>query len=332
MTTPNRISSFTSASSFPIKILQNNELMYSLIVDGKVIPYHVQLNPTNVCNFNCNFCSCKNREKSEKINRDDLIDFIDNLSELGTKAITITGGGEPTFYPFLEEIIEYCEMKDIEVGLVTNGSNLSSVTEKTFNNITWCRISCSDVLPSQVNMEQWYKTIEKAVVKNLYIDWAFSYVISSKPNYLILGNILDFANNHNFTHVRIVSDILDVENTPDMNTVKHNVKELGVNDSLAIYQGRKNFTHGAKVCYISLLKPVIGANGGIYPCCGTQYALDNPSLDYEKTMQMGTMEDLPDLIDEQKFFDGSKCVKCYYNEYNELIKQIVEKTLHKRFI
>jgi organic radical activating enzyme len=306
--------------------------MHSLIIGNRVIPYHVQLNPTNVCNFNCDFCSCKNRERSDRLGRDETIDFIEESAELGTKSITITGGGEPTFHPFLEDYITFCKLKDIDVGLVTNGSNLSTVTKETFSNITWCRISCSDTLPSQVNIEEWYKTIEKAVVENPNVDWAFSYVLSSKPNYLILGNIIDFANKHNFTHVRVVSDILDVENIPDMKFVKHEIRALGVNDTLVIYQGRKNYTHGAKTCYISLLKPVISADGGIYPCCGTQYALNNPSLDYEKTMRMGSMEDLPELIEKQKFFDGSKCVKCYYNEYNEFIGRIINKTQHMRFV
>jgi hypothetical protein len=330
----NRISSFTAANSFPVKIIQNMDLMEKLS-QGYIPPYHVQLNPTNVCTFHCDFCSCKNREKSDRLGKEETLHLIDTLSELGCGSITLTGGGEPTLFPFLDDIIERATSYGIDVGLVTNGSykRPDYISPEILNKVTWCRISCSDILPQQIDVEQWFTNVITLVVQAPKVDWSFSYVIGKNPNIFLLSRIINFANDNNFTHVRIVSNLLDLDNTPDMDNIKCLLtKERKLDDSKIIYQGRKKFTHGAKKCYISLLKPVVGAEGGLYPCCGTQYALDTPSLDYEKTMKMGEMNQIKKFYDKQKPFDGSKCVKCYYNEYNDLLSRILNKTEHKRFV
>ena len=83
---------------------------------------------------------------------------------------------------------------------------------------------------------------------------------------------------------------------------------------------------------ISLLKPVIGADGLLYPCCGTQYAMFPPPGDYDDLMCMGPAIELYSIYQEQKHFDGSQCVRCYYDEYNALLEQIIIPLEHKEFV
>jgi hypothetical protein len=134
-----------------------------------------------------------------------------------------------------------------------------------------------------------------------------------------------------FTHVRLVADIFEPEKI-DMEKIKKKVSEAGISDEIVIYQGRKDFMPGQEKCLISLLKPVIGADGFIYPCCGTQYALEEPGRDYEKTMRMGEARDLEKIIENQAHFNGAVCSKCYYNEYNEALKILISEVHHKKFV
>lgn len=323
--------SFTAANSIPVKIFKNANLMESLL-KGHVPPFHLQLNPTNRCNFNCVFCSCEKRDQTQELPFDDLLQFIDMSKSLGLSSITITGGGEPLCYANISELLTILHSLNVQVGLVCNGSLLKRLSKSDLDKLVWCRISCSDVLGEQTNIDAWFKTISETVERCGSVDWAFSYVVRKYPQYDLIRRLINFANCYKFTHVRLVSDLLDIDSAPNMKTVQWNLTRLGVDDSKVIYQGRKHFTHGAKTCYISLLKPVVGADGGIWPCCGTQYALANPSLDYEKTMRMGDWFSLPDLIKEQKFFDGSSCVRCYYDEYNQVLGAILGKTEHVRFV
>lgn len=323
------VNSFTAANSFPTKILMNPKLSESIINNHIVLPWHLQLNPTNKCSFNCSFCSCANRDKNAEIDFNDLTRFIEKGCY---PAATITGGGEPTFYSKINDLIQLLTDNKVESGLVTNGSNIQALDLRSLSNLTWCRISCSDELPKQTNIEKWFKGITQAVVSGPKVGWSFSYVLGDQPNFALLRQIIGFANLYNFTHVRVVSNLLNLRKVADMSIVEQMLGHYGVNCSRVIFQGRKKFTKGQKKCYISLLKPVVSAEGQLYPCCGTQYAEETPSKDYGKSMCMGGMFDLPKLIEEQKFFDGSNCQRCYYSEYNQLMDLMIAKLEHVRFV
>gem|GEM_PF-1260915 len=321
--------SFSAASVFPAKLLR----LKAVDKNKKIMPLHIQLNPTNICNFNCSFCSCSGRAKTLKMSFEDIKEIMVKAKKCGTKAVTITGGGEPLTHPQINEIVALHKELGIKVGLVSNGTLIKNLNQASLDYITWIRFSSSDWLETQLaplsmTLFDWFSGISKAVERGKNVDWAFSYVLTSKPKYNILQEIIDCANEFNFTHVRVVSDLFDLENVPDMSEVKKNLK----NDELVVYQGRKDQTKGAKKCLISLLKPVIGADGKIYPCCGTQYALANPGKDYEKSMCMGDGKDIDKIFEEQKYFDGSVCVKCYYSEYNFALEAITCELKHKEFV
>jgi hypothetical protein len=221
----------------------------------------------------------------------------------------------------------------LHVGLVTNGTQLHRIRDETYKEIDWVRISFGD----QRELTKDFKsTVASAVVRSravgANVGWAFSYVLSANPRYDLLKDIVEFANGYRFTHVRVVSDLLDLNNTPSMDKTRSVLRSLFVDDGLVIYQGRKDFTPGRSRCLISLLKPVVGADGGIYPCCGAQYAMDPPGLDYEKRMFMAPAADIIRLYENQAHFDGIACVRCYYDSYNVLLAQMLNKLEHEEFV
>jgi MoaA/NifB/PqqE/SkfB family radical SAM enzyme len=309
--------SFTAASTFPAKLLHAK-----VIDNGKIIPIHIQLSPTNTCNLNCKFCSCSDRDKEKKLSLKQIMWILDVCSKRGTKSMTITGGGEPLLHIQINEIIKYANVKGIEVGLVTNGIFLDRLYYHP--NLTWCRISSADDrVPA-------YETIIKAIAKNPNTDWAFSHVITKNPNYKIIRGLIDFANKNNFTHIRLVSDLLDLDKVPDIELTQENLKD--VDDTKVIYQERKEYTRGTKNCYISLLKTMI-APEGIFPCCGTQYAIHGQPHDMVNKLSMGNIEDLPKILDNQKYFDGSICDVCYYQQYNQILSLLKERNVkHVNFV
>ncbi len=304
--------SYSAASGFPIKLFYQK-----VIENGKIIPIHIQLIPTNKCNLNCKFCSCGDRNKDSELSIGDMSKLLGKCAERGTKAVTITGGGEPMLHQHINELIDYMEELDLEAGLVTNGMLLKRLMPH--KNLTWCRISSSD------NRTPKYQTIESALMVNPQTDWAFSHVVTAKPNYKTINKLIEFANDYGFTHVRLVSDLFDLKNVPSMKEVKKHIK---VNDDLVIYQERKDSTQGTKKCLISLLKPVISPEG-IFPCCGTQYAIKDSKRDMITKMKMGDMGVFNYLIDNQLNFDGSECDVCYYSEYNKALLKLLNKLSYK---
>ncbi len=312
--------SYTSASVFPSKLLHQK-----VIEDGKIIPIHLQISPTNACNLNCSFCSCGDRDKKKQLSLEQVIKVIDVCAERGTKAITWTGGGEPLMNPDLNEMIFYASSKRIQSGLVTNGLLLNRLDHH--NNLTWCRISSSD----DREFADYPISVEYARKVNPQTDFAFSYVLTKNPNYDLIGKLINLANKNNFTHVRIVSDLCDLDNVPPMDEIKARLKCDKIDDSKVIYQGRKDSTKGTKDCYISLMKPVI-APEGIFGCCGIQYAIHGQPRDMVDKLKMGELKDLSKIIDKQKYFDGSICDTCFYGEYNSALSKLLTKPEHLEFV
>ena len=72
---------------------------------GKTAPSSCHIVVTHKCHFNCWHCSDANREDSEDLSKDLLLDTINRLQDMGNSLIGITGG-EPLLRDDLEEIVE----------------------------------------------------------------------------------------------------------------------------------------------------------------------------------------------------------------------------------
>lgn len=98
------------------------------------------------------------------------------------------------------------------------------------------------------------------------------------------------------------------------------------------YQGRKGFERGGD-CFIGFLKPLIGPDAKVYACCGVQYALEVPSKDLPEELCLGHALELDEIMERSAVpLDGGKCVKCYYMNYNILLRGMLKSVVHKEFV
>jgi organic radical activating enzyme len=319
-------SAFTAANSMPIKLMRNWDVLYSIKNKGRIPCYHTQMILTNKCNLDCSFCSCKDDDRKTEMLFDDALHTVFSLKRLGMKSMTITGGGEPLLYPRINEFISFVSSSDTDVGLVTNGLCLYKLN--TFEDLTWCRISFADERKFTAGFED---TVFDAVRKGQNVDWAFSYVVSKNPNFENIEKIIDIANVLDFTHVRLVTDILE-QDYINLTAVKKHLMLIGIDDSKVIYQQRHSYAKGGP-CYICYLKPVIGADGKIYACCGAQYAIHDGNHKMAEKLCLGKAKDIEQVMTNTTTpFDGSICDKCYYHDYNNLLGIMVDEGKHETFI
>lgn len=322
------MNSYVAADVLPVKLLQNLDVLHSVVVNGIVPPIHPQLILTNKCNLDCPYCSCAENDREQEMFFDKFLDLLESFVNLEVKAVTITGGGEPLLYPQIEYVIDSLWIRGIQVGLVTNGTILHKVDKGVLGRLTWCRISHDDHRPFNVI----YASKLSDVVKSCpNVDWAFSYVLTHRINVERVTGVVSFANEFNFTHVRLVSDLLRPEDVP-MEGLRQELPVL-IDDSKVIYQGRKEPEKGMP-CYICYLKPIIGADFRIYTCCGAQYALQEPTKGLPKELCLGSANDLSAIIDKSSIaFDGSICARCYYGGYNRLLAAMLERNItHRLFV
>jgi len=119
-----------------------------------IVPTHVQIILSDLCNQDCHFCSYRmeggfstanfpdeqgNKNPNRMIPAVKAIEILEDCAELGVQAIEFTGGGEPTVHPMCYEIIEHAQKLGLQTGLVTNGIRLKD--NEAVRNLTWMRIS-----------------------------------------------------------------------------------------------------------------------------------------------------------------------------------------------
>jgi sulfatase maturation enzyme AslB (radical SAM superfamily) len=114
-------------------------------------PVLITIDPTNRCNFNCDWCNAAYIRKTRKndISKktlSDLADFLPNWGhrgngyDSGVQAVCIAGGGEPLLNPATGDFIAKTSANGIEIGVVTNGSHMDDCVD-ALSQSTWVGVS-----------------------------------------------------------------------------------------------------------------------------------------------------------------------------------------------
>jgi MoaA/NifB/PqqE/SkfB family radical SAM enzyme len=119
-----------------------------------IVPTHVQLILSDLCNQNCHFCAYRmdggfstqnfadsqgNKNPNRRIDTAKALEILDDCAAAGVEAIEFTGGGEPTVHPEWVRIIGHAQSLGMQTGLVTNGVRLKP--DPVVERLTWLRIS-----------------------------------------------------------------------------------------------------------------------------------------------------------------------------------------------
>ena len=306
--------SYTAANAIPVKLFLHGE-------SAQLRPIHVNWLPTNRCNLNCPFCSCAKRDKGQEMPLMEALKVIHDFGDLGCKAVTITGGGEPLCHPHLTEMIEQFVECGMDVGLVTNGLLLDRLNETTLGLLTWCRVSNAD---HRQLTNAYQNVLDRAT--QVPIDWAFSHVVGPEPNLEEIERIVKYADRREFTHVRLVGDLRQPTEV-SMQAVRARLRGI---DERVIYQPRKEYV-ASNSCLAGYVKPVVGPDFKMYLCCGVQYALAEPSDDLPEELCMGDARDLGAVYRDPKPFKVP-CVRCYYQAYNDVLHALTSQIKHGNFV
>ena len=80
--------------------------------------------------------------ENDEIPLEKMKEIVKDLGQMGVKAVTFSGAGEPLCYPYITEAIEGLLGVGIKVAILTNGSLLNGkVAEILSRGATWVRIS-----------------------------------------------------------------------------------------------------------------------------------------------------------------------------------------------
>jgi len=349
-----------------MKIFHYKEKLDSLpqTINQILPPIHIRIKPTNVCNHNCKYCAYKSdslqlgkdMKVKDSIPKDKMIEIIQDLEEISTKAITFSGGGDPFCYPYLLEIVQIISKTNIEFASLTNGSKLSGEISDIFaNNAKWIRIS----------MDGWddhsYKFYRGVSGKE------YTKIMKNIENFKKIGGncylgISIIVDNHNSSHIfemikRLKNVGVDsvkvspciIDNDGEKNneyhksifaTVKEQVTQSieGLSDNnFEIYDSyhelEGKFNKYYNWCPYLQILPVIGADMMIYSCQDKAYNLDSGVIGSIKDKTFKEFW----FSDKNNFFSIDPSIKCNHhcvsNEKNTMILEYLNTDeQHKMFV
>jgi len=106
-------------------------------------PISIHLDLIAACNYKCKHCIDRWYYNGKQLDFDYLIELVSYWQKKGLKAVIVMGGGEPTLYPQFEAIIRFLKFHGLQVGIVSNGSNMKKIADivECLNKKDWVRLS-----------------------------------------------------------------------------------------------------------------------------------------------------------------------------------------------
>lgn len=208
-----------------LKILNFDSKLKDMLNGVLSAPIHIRLKPTNRCNHNCYYCCYRNENlylselinANEEIPRRKMEGIVTDLKQMGVKAVTFSGGGEPLCYPYLTETIENLLNAKIKIAILTNGSLLKGEIAKVLaQGATWVRISM-DAADSMmyakirgVGFKEFGKVCDNiynfAKIKNRNSQLGINFIVT-KENYKYIYKFLKLMKRLGADHVKISESI-----------------------------------------------------------------------------------------------------------------------------
>jgi GTP 3',8-cyclase len=120
---------------------QNTARVRQGLRDYRTPPITLDIDPTRRCNSRCPRCTFPDK-KPEDLPIDLAKEIISQAAQLGVRALTYTGGGEPLLHHGLGELLRHGQSLGSQNGLITNG--LAFTTQKAkevLHLLNWVRFS-----------------------------------------------------------------------------------------------------------------------------------------------------------------------------------------------
>ncbi len=133
-----------------LKFLRYADHVEALRDQRIVAPVHIRIKPMNHCNHNCYYCAYRvsnlklgeDMDLKDAIPEEKMFEIVDDVIEMGVKAVTFTGGGEPLLYKPLPEVVTKLATNGVRVATLTNGTNLKGKMADAFaEHGIWVRVS-----------------------------------------------------------------------------------------------------------------------------------------------------------------------------------------------
>ena len=345
----------------------------------RLAPVQLHLMPQNRCNHDCHFCSYRLANWKNSVQFDDaeaipweiLEPTLREARAMGTRAVELTGGGEPFLYPHIDQLIDLIDELGFDLGCVTNGTPVTWQRAQRLGAMQrwlWARVSIdagsADTYCTVRGVAWTHWDRAWATVRNLSSERGaradrrvgVGFVVT-RENYTEVAKCCRLAKTAGADNVRLsirfgpggndyyLPGQLDIAEAQ----AEAAERELNEDGRFRVHNliGERRGNQGAafqdyEPCYTMRLLCVIGGDAKVYTCCTLAFNPAGEMGDLRKT----TFRELWEGPAGEKFFEDFKvrercrCV-CLYERRNLAMLSIVaaptpatpkEPGLHANFI
>ena len=322
-------------------------------------PITTEIHLTNRCNNKCYYCIAERLKDGKEMSESSAENAIKFFKEIGGKAITFSGGGEPTVSPHFSKSIRFAKSCGLDVGVISNGVNVKGeIADDILDVATWCRISFDS------NDSEVYHRIRgtwhfEEVVKNIgdLLDLKDKkeskttiglQIVVNKYNYRKIREIVNFLIKQfpsvDYIQVRPLEisqseepyslDQLE-QIKPQLNQVRIN-KKVVVSDKWDLLFDNPKREFGFSACHCIEFIGAIDAYGDWYLCCHTvgmeQYKICNVFKTQPHNFQIKLIDAMRKL-GKTKGLNPRVCpVGCRGSTINRCLEGLLHEPEHKNFL
>ena len=337
-----------------LKIFHHVDLLRKIKNGERVAPIYIRIKPTNVCNEDCQYCHYKNAYldldeycPSDYIPREKMMEIIEDMGNMGVKAMTFSGGGEPLLYPYIEEAMEHVLAEGIDLSIITNGMLLKERKAELLAHAKWVRLSidsCRAELYSRLRgvPEAWFGSLCEniqnfAKEKNEDCELGVNFVVS-RDNYKDIYEMARLMKSLGINHVKyapVINNETEAYHLPireqvmeDLDKVKaledehFRIIDLYTNDIQRIQQGIMVFDRSYTNCYVKNFVCTIAANAKVYYCHDKAY-LKNGSIGDLKERRFKELWFSKETTERFRKFNAKITCKehCVFDDRNIMLNQ-----------
>ena len=357
-----------------IKILMWRKYIEACLKQEYLIPPMVDIDLSPHCNFKCGHCNAKgiinNKDNNLSLSHYlKLADFLRDWRIEGREervlSCCISGGGESLTHKGHDKIFQRLYDNNIEVGLITNGSlvtskdikiiaetckwvgfSMDAATPKTYNKIKFADSKLSGTVFNHVcenlkKIAQHYKEIGKTNAT------CFKFLLTPTNSHEIYeaAKLAKSLGVHDF-HLRPVGylNIVKGENKMPvysqkmLTNINKQIQEAQKleTDNFKVYGIRHKFTPNFqpilkfKKCRLIPMLPTFGADGYVHTCFDMRGREDLIMCKHFELDKYWNSKQHKKQIDS---IDIKQCPRCTFNGYHEAIEQVfIEDKMYRNFL
>ncbi len=333
-----------------LKIFAHARALNDIGEGKRVVPIYIRIKPTNLCNHKCYYCSYADSELGlrDSVNRKDQIswekmqEIIADLADMGVKAVTFSGGGEPLVYPYIVEAMQKVLDAGIDLSIITNGQMLRDERAKVLARAKWVRVSFDSAnaetyakvrkLPLEAFDEVCDNIRRFSQIKQDNCELGINFVINhenANQVYDMAKMVKKLGVNHIKYAARVTKDLFAYHEPFKQAVIEqlHRTKEELEDENFKVinkYEGDFDsallFHRCYSKCYVNRIFTVIAADSKVYFCHDKAYVNDGVVGDLcnRSFKELWFAED---IIKRYQEFDAQKECNhhCVYDDRNELL-------------